>query len=56
VPKAKYLRGVRVLPLPAFGALWAGRPSPVVAALLEVPKQAVRDLMRGENPELLLLP
>ena len=61
VPKAKYLPGVRVLPLPdfpmpAFGAIWAGKPSPVVTAFLELLKQAARELMRGENPELLLLP
>jgi DNA-binding transcriptional LysR family regulator len=61
VPKAKYLPGVRVLPLPdfpmpAFGAIWAGKPSPVVAAFLEVLQQAVRDLLRGEHPDLLLLP
>ena len=52
---------MRVLPLPdfpmpAFGAIWAGKPSPVVDAFLEVLQQAVRELLRGENPDLLLLP
>jgi DNA-binding transcriptional LysR family regulator len=61
VPKAKYRPGVRVLPLtdfpmPTFGAIWAGKPSPVVAAFLELLKHATRELMRGEQPELMLLP
>ena len=61
VPKAKYQPGVRALPLPdfpmpSFGAIWSGKPSPVVTTFLELLKQAALELMRGENPDLLLLP
>jgi len=59
VPKAKYHPGVRPLPLPglpmpSFGAMWSGKASPVVAAFVEVLKEAVRELMQGEDQDLLL--
>lgn len=59
VPKATYLPGVRPLPLEdfpllSFGAIWSGKPSPVVAAFLEVLQTAARELMQGENPDWLL--
>jgi DNA-binding transcriptional LysR family regulator len=59
IPKAKYHSQVRVLPLegfpmPVFGVLWQGRPTPVVNGLLEGVRRATFELLRAEHPELLL--
>jgi DNA-binding transcriptional LysR family regulator len=59
VPKAKYHSQVRLLPLegfpmPVFGALWQGRLTPVIGGMLEIVRQATRELFRGEDPALLL--
>ena len=61
IPRAKYHPQVRLLPLtdfpvPVFGVLWQGRPTPVVAAFLEVLRQATFDLFAGEDQSLVLLP
>lgn len=61
VPKAKYHPQVRLLPLPdfplpVFGALWQGRPTPIVAAFLEELRRATMSLLAGEDPSLILLP
>jgi hypothetical protein len=37
-----------------FGVLWQGRPAPVVSGLLEIVRQATVELLRGEDPALLL--
>lgn len=59
IPKAKYHPQVRVLrlegfPMPVFGVLWQGRPTPVVSGLIEIVRQATVELLRGEDPALLL--
>jgi hypothetical protein len=50
---------VRVLPLegfplPVFGVLWQGRPAPVVNGLLDIVRQTTDELLRDEDPALLL--
>jgi DNA-binding transcriptional LysR family regulator len=59
IPKAKYHPQVRVLPLenfpmPVFGVLWQGRPAPVVNGLLDIVRQTTVELLRDEDPALLL--
>jgi len=61
VPKVQYHPKVRLLPLPdfpapMFGVLWQGRPTPVVAAFLDVLRRATLSLFAGEDPAMLLLP
>lgn len=60
VPGARYHAGVRPLPLPdfpmpLFGAIWNGKPTPVVSEFLKLLKQAAREVMRGADQGLLLL-
>ena len=60
VPKARLPGDLKSLPLmdfpmPTFGAIWSGKPSPVVASFLELLQRAARDIMRSEPPERLLL-
>jgi DNA-binding transcriptional LysR family regulator len=61
IPKAKFDPKVRLLPLPdfpvpVFGVLWQGRPTPVVNTFLQMVRQAVASIMEGEDPSLLLIP
>ncbi len=59
IPKAKYHPQVRLLrldnfPMPVFGMLWQGRATPVVNGLLEIVRRVTVELLRGEDPALLL--
>jgi DNA-binding transcriptional LysR family regulator len=59
IPKAKYHPQVRCLrlerfPMPVFGVLWQGRPTPVVNGLLDIVRRVTVELLRGEDPALLL--
>jgi DNA-binding transcriptional LysR family regulator len=59
IPKAKYHPQVRSLrlegfPMPVFGVLWQGRPTPVVNGLLDLVRRVTAELFRGEDPALLL--
>jgi len=59
IPKANYHPHVRLLPLegfpmPVFGMLWQGRPTPVVDGLLDIVRRVTVELFRGEDPALLL--
>ena len=60
VPKMKYRPQVRALPLEGFepvtfGVLWQGRRTPLLEALLKTLEAAVRQLLEGQDPSLLLL-
>jgi DNA-binding transcriptional LysR family regulator len=59
IPGARYHPQVRLLPLegfpmPMFGALWQGRPSPVINGLLDIVRRETVELVRGIDPSLLL--
>jgi len=59
IPKAKYHPQVRALPLegfpmPVFGMLWQGRPTPVVNGLLDLVRRVTAELFSAEEPALLL--
>jgi DNA-binding transcriptional LysR family regulator len=59
IPGTKYHPQVRVVrldgfPMPVFGVLWQGRPTPVVQGLLDLVRRAAADLVRGEDSTLLL--
>jgi len=60
VPKMKYRPQVRALPLEGFepvtfGVLWQGRRTPLLEALFKTLEVAVRQLLEGQDPSLLLL-
>lgn len=60
VPKTKYRPRVRALPLEGFdpvtfGVLWQGRRTPLLDALLHALELAVRQLLAGEDANLMLL-
>ena len=60
VPKATWHPEVRALPLQdfpltTFGVMWQGRRSAVLDAMIAIVSDVARELMKGEDPKLMLL-